>query len=155
MRTFRAICRPGRHREKKSQGSDRRGLSLLEVIISVAIFLGAMTAIMEVLAVGQRSEIAARLRSEAVLRCESKMGEIVSGVIEVGSSQGNRFEDDDTGKWEWSAQVADAGPPGLLEINVLVEHKPDGGEPNTAFTLVRFMRDPQLFLDVALEETEE
>jgi general secretion pathway protein I len=134
--------------------ASRRGLSLLEVILSVAIFLGAMTAIMQCLAVGQSSEVAARLQSEAVLRCEAKMGEILCGASEASSSQSNTFDDDETGNWEWTAQVSDAGTSGLLQVTVLVEHKPDGGEPNAAFSLVRFMRDPQLFLDAALQESQ-
>lgn len=138
-------------------GRDRQrsGLSLLEVIISVAIFLGALTAIMQGLAIGQRSELSARLQSEAVLRCEAKMGEIICGATEAASSQGNRFDDDEIGNWEWSVQIGDGGAQNLLEITVLVEHKPGGEEPNAAFSLVRFMRDPQLFLDAALQESEE
>lgn len=62
--------------------------------------------------------------------------------------------DDATGNWEWSAEVSDAGTTGLLQVTVLVEHRPGGEEPNAAFTLVRFMRDPQLFLDAALQESE-
>jgi hypothetical protein len=125
------------------------------VIISFAIFLGAMTAIMQGLSVGQQSELAARLQSEAVLRCEAKMGEILCGAVEANSSESNSFDDDDTGNWEWSATVSDGGAPGLLELTVLVEHKPGGDEPNAGFTLVRMMRDPQLFLDAALQESDE
>jgi general secretion pathway protein I len=132
----------------------RNGLSLLEVIISVAIFLGAMTAIMQGLSVGQRSELAARLQSEAVLRSEAKMGEILCGAEEPNSSEGNSFEDDETGNWEWSVNVKEGGAPGLLQVTVAVEHKPGGDEPNAGFTLVRLMRDPQLFLDAALQESE-
>jgi hypothetical protein len=40
-----------------------------------------------------------------------------------------------------------------LQITVLVEHKPGSEEPNAAFTLIRYMRDPQLFLDAALQES--
>lgn len=131
----------------------RAGLSLLEVLISVAIFLGAMTAIIFALNSGQRSEIAARLQSEAVLRCETVMGEIVSGVSEATSSDGNRFTDDEEGRWEWSAQVTDGGVTGLLQVTVVVEHKPNGDQPNASFSLVRYMRDPQIFLDAAMEQT--
>jgi len=127
--------------------------TLLEIIISVAIFLGGLAAIMQGLAIGQRSELSARLQSEAVLRCEAKMGEIICGATEPTSSQGNRFNDDEIGNWEWSSEVAEAGTAGLLQVTVLVEHKPGGEEPNAAFTLVRYMRDPQLFLDAALQES--
>lgn len=132
--------------------SNRQGLSLLEVIISVAIFLGALTTVMQGLTIGQRSELSARLQSEAVLRCEAKMGEIICGAIEANTSQGNTFDDDETGKWQWNAEVTDGGATGLLEVTVLVEHKPGGEDANAAFTLVRLMRDPQLFLDAALQE---
>lgn len=135
--------------------SIRHGLTLLEVIISVAIFLGGLTAIMQGLAMGQRSELSARLQSEAVLRCESKIGEIVCGAAEAKSSQGNRFDDDEIGNWEWNAEVAESATSGLLQVTVMVEHKPGGEEPNAAFTLVRYMRDPQMFLDAALQESGE
>jgi len=130
---------------------NRHGLSLLEVLLSVAIFLGAMTVIMFALNSGQRAELSARLQSEAVLRCEAVMGEIVSGVVEANSSQDNPFEDDETGNWKWNVDVAGTSGAGLLQVTVIVEHRPDGGEPNAAFSLIRYMRDPQLFLDAAVE----
>jgi len=129
----------------------RRGLSLLEVLVSVAIFLGALTAILFALGVGQRSELSARLQSEAVLRCEAVMAEFVSGVREADGSDGNPFEDDDTGNWTWTAQVESGPGADLLQVTVIVEHRPGGSEPNAAFSLVRYMRDPQLFLDAAIE----
>ena len=134
--------------------TNRSGLSLLEIIISVAIFMASLAAIMEGLQIGRRSELSARLQSEAVLRCETVMGEILSGVKEAASAQGNPFDDDETGNWEWTAEVTEAGTTGLLQVTILVEHRPGDEEPNAAFTLVRFMRDPQLFLDAALQESE-
>ena len=109
---------------------------------------------MQGLQIGRRSELSARLQSEAVLRSETVMGEILCGAKEASSAQGGSFDDDETGHWEWSAEVAEAGTTGLLQVTVLVEHRPGGEEPNAAFTLVRFMRDPQLFLDAALQESE-
>ncbi|MEY2725624.1 MAG: hypothetical protein RLZZ458_1491 [Planctomycetota bacterium] len=129
----------------------RRGLSLLEVIISTAIFLGALTAILFALNVGQRSELSARLQSEAVLRCEAVMAEIISGVRPAESSSGSPFEDDEIGNWQWSSQVESGPGADLLQVTVVVEHRPDGGEPNASFSLVRFLRDPQIFLDAAME----
>jgi len=132
-------------------GTSRRGLSLLEVLVSVAIFLGALTAILFALGIGQRSELSARLQSEAVLRCEAVMAEFISGVREADASDGNPFDDDDTGNWTWTAQVESGPGADLLQVTVLVEHRPGGSEPNAAFSLVRYMRDPQLFLDSAIE----
>ena len=144
----------GSHKAIAASVKNRRGLSLLEIIISVAIFMASLAAIMQGLQIGRRSELSARLQSEAVLRSETVMGEILCGVQEASSAQGNPFDDDETGNWEWSAEVTEAGTTGLLQETVLVEHRPGGEEPNAAFTLVRFMRDPQLFLDAALQESE-
>lgn len=83
----------------------RNGLSLLEVLISVAIFLGALTAIMQLLNTGRQSEVSARLKTEAVLRCEAKMGEIISGIEKAVSSAEGTFSDDEIGNWHWSTEV--------------------------------------------------
>ena len=133
----------------------RRGLSLLEVLISVAIFLGSLTAIMQVLNVGQRAEVNTRLRTEAVLRCESKMAEFVAGVEQAVSSQGNVFEDDEEGQWKWTADVGDSGTTGLLLVTIRVEHSTGTESPNVDFALARYLRDPQLFIDAALSESAE
>ena len=135
--------------------SSRGGMSLLEVLISVAIFLGALTAIMQVLNVGQRAEVATQLQTEAILKAESKMAEFVSGIEEATSSQGGSFEDDKTGSWKWDAEVTDSGTASLLMVTVKVEHMMSDREANAVFTLTRYMRDPQLFIDAALSESKE
>ncbi|MFN9717098.1 MAG: prepilin-type N-terminal cleavage/methylation domain-containing protein [Planctomycetota bacterium] len=132
----------------------RQGFSLLEIVLSVAIFMLGFAGVMAALEIGRQAEVGARLQSEAVLRCEAVMGEILSGVQEVSSATGNRFDDDETGNWQWSANVSDAGTTSLLQVTVIVEHIPGGGAPNASFSLVRYMRDPQIFLDAALEGTE-
>ncbi len=132
---------------------NRRGLTLLEVLVSVAIFLGSFTAIMQLLNTGQQAEVSARLQSEAVLRCDAKMAEIVAGVEKPVSSADSTFPDDEIGNWKWSANVTNGTATSLLKITVTVEHTPDGKNPNAAFTLTRYMRDPQLFIDAALAAT--
>lgn len=133
----------------------RRGLSLLEVLISVAIFLGALTAIMQLLNSGQQAEVSARLKTEAVLRCETKMAEIVCGIEKAVSTEEQKFPDDEIGNWQWSAEIGNGDATNLLKVTVTVEHLPDGKIPNAAFTLTRYMRDPQLFIDAALSEAGE
>ena len=135
--------------------SERRGLSLLEVLISVAIFLGALTAIMQLLNTGRESEVSARLKTEAVLRCEAKMAEIVCGIEKAESTSDGMFPDDEVGHWHWSVDLGSGSATSLLQITVTVEHLPDGKNPNAAFTLTRYMRDPQLFIDAALSEAGE
>jgi len=136
----------------RQRNSTRNGLTLLEVLISMAIFLGSLTAIMQLLNTGQQAEVSARLQSEAVLRCDSKMAEIVAGIEKAVSSADGTFLDDEIGSWNWSVDVTNGTATSLLKITVTVEHSPDGKNPNAAFTLTRYMRDPQLFIDAALSE---
>ena len=78
------------------------------------------------------------------------MAEIVAGIEEPVSSTDGTFEDDEIGSWKWSVEVTNGSATSLLKITVTVEHSPDGKNPNAAFTLTRYMRDPQLFIDAAL-----
>ena len=134
-------------RQKHARNPARRGLTLLEVILATAIFLGALTAILQLMSLGHDSRISAKLDAEAALRCESKMGRLVSGMDElVADSQ--PFEDNEN--WVWTTEINDGGATDLLLISVRVEHAATEQLPNSSFTLVRLMRDPQLFLDAAL-----
>lgn len=141
----------------------RSGLSLIEVIISVAVFLGSLTAILHLLSVGQRSEAMTRLQTEAVMRCEAKMAEVVSGVQELAAVNDELFDDSQaeiadefSGQWTWSLESADTGTADLLQVTVTTKYFTGGGSiPAAMFSLVRYMRDPQIFLDAALAAEEE
>ncbi|MBL8819452.1 MAG: prepilin-type N-terminal cleavage/methylation domain-containing protein [Planctomyces sp.] len=136
---------------------NRSGLTLLEVLISLAIFLSSLTGIMQLLAIGQRAELQARLQAEAVIRCESKMAEVIAGIEELKSGAGQPFLDEgnEEGFWQWKLEVADAGTTGLLQVTVIVDHQLSEDQINAGFTLTRYMRDPQIFIDAALSETSE
>ena len=109
----------------------------------------------QLLNTGRESEVSARLKTEAILRCEAKMAEIVAGIEQAVSATDETFPDDEIGHWHWSADVGSGSAISLLQITVIVEHLPDGKNPNAAFTLTRYMRDPQLFIDAALSEAGE
>ena len=125
----------------------RRGLTLLEVILATAIFLGALTAILQLMSLGHDSRISAKLDAEAALRCETRMGRLVAGMDEL-TADSQPFEDNEN--WIWTTEVNDGGATDLLLVSVRVEHAATEQLPNSSFTLVRLMRDPQLFLDAAL-----
>jgi type II secretory pathway pseudopilin PulG len=59
----------------------RRGMSLLEVFIALAIFIAALAVITQIISTGSRASTKAQLQSEATLRAESCMAEAIAGVI--------------------------------------------------------------------------
>lgn len=148
---YRSTAQTGRHslhRPPRHQGGlHRQGLSLLEILLSTAILVASLTAVMQVLNVGYSSRLSAVLDSEAILRCQSIMGEMVSGVRPLMSAGETAF--DDNSRWMWSATVSDQGNTSLLEVEVTVKHTIGGDRSNSSWSLKRYVRDPQIFLDAA------
>ena len=134
------------------RNADRSGITLLEVLLATAIFMGSLTAILQVMRVGHDSRLSAKLDSEAALRCESLLGELVAGITPLTSESNQPFADSEN--WRYSVTVEEGPGESLLLISVRVEHVIAEQLPNSTFTLVRLMRDPQLFLDAAMAAEE-
>lgn len=131
--------RPQRHRP---------GLTLFEIVLSLAILLMALSALSQLYSLGTRALVESRLQTQAVVRCESVLNEVIAGVYPMETMGAQPFEDDPS--WTWSLDVA-AGPHvDLLELQVIVTHTGGGPQTNLTYALNRFIRDPQLFVDAAL-----
>jgi len=131
----------------------RRGITLFEVVLALSIFMGAMAVIGQVLQNGSRAATQAQLSSDAAIRCERRMNEVLAGVLPLSSVQNAPFEDDPS--WQWTLNVADAGIPYLLETEMVVDHLDSSGNINNTFRLIRLMRDPQIYEDAAIIPEEE
>ncbi|MEQ9411380.1 MAG: hypothetical protein RIK87_26940 [Fuerstiella sp.] len=145
---------PLRREAGRSPGAHgrRSGLTLLEVLVSTAIFLGALTAILQIMRIGHDSRLSAKLDAEAALRCETVMSEVVSGIRQPTAVSNQVFEGEEN--WVYSIEVGDGGGTSLLLITVSVSHVIGEQLPNSGFQLTRLMRDPQLFLDAAMSAAE-
>jgi len=151
LRVSLSSSREDRHR---TAAQSRRGLSLFEVIVALAIFMGSIAAIGQLVATGVRGAVQARLQSQAVIRCESKMGEIVSGVLSLRSASANvPFPDDSS--WNWSVAVAPGPHDGLYIVEVTVAHPSGTVAGNQSYSLRRLILDPQLALDAYAKQQEE
>ena len=139
-----SAARPGR------PGASRAGISLFEVVLALSIFLGAIAALSQLTSNGMRTAISARLQTQAVLRCESKLAEIVAAIEPLEDVTDQPFQDDEN--WTWSLASA-AGPHGDL-LNVTVSVKFDGGnqQASTGYAISRLIRDPIVFEEAAAAE---
>ena len=154
-------CRaPGSRSQKSGQRACRAanaplraGLSLFEVIISLAIFMGAICSIGHLVSNGVRGAVQARLQSQAVLRAETRMGEIVAGVTSLHGALSGTFTDDPS----WTANVVvTSGPhPGLYVVEVTVAHASATAGGNQSYSLRRLVRDPQVALDAYIKQQED
>ena len=131
----------------------RTGITLYEVVVSLAILLVSLAALGELFATGSRAAAQSRLLSEATLRCQGKLSEVLGGVIPMAAVSNGAFEDAGS-DWVWSLDVA-AGPhPDVLALEVTVSHLDESGKPNATSALRRYARDPQVFLDAASLEAQ-
>lgn len=135
--------------------SARRGLTLLEVILSIGIFLAASTVLTQLLGTGTRAAVEGRRQSQLALLAESKMAEVVSGILEPDAVDGQGFDDPNIdASIRWGMIVEETGQGDLLQITIEVTHENAQREESSRFALTRLMRDPQAWLDAAMSEEE-
>ncbi len=118
----------------------RKGLSLLEVILSIAILGGAMVVIGQLFNLGYRSALQVRLRSDANLLCDSKMAELAAGVLPVSSTGNQQIPENPD--WNYSVDVQPSQQIGLLIATVTVEQNAEVSSVPVSMSIVRFLPDP-------------
>jgi Tfp pilus assembly protein PilV len=127
----------------------RSGLSLLEVILSVAILGVSMVLIGNLYHLGYRSALKARMISEANLMAGSTMAELAAGVLPIESSGDAAVPGNPN--WTYSVDIQSSLQPGLFMATVTVKRQGTIGQVPASVSIVRFIPDP----DYEPEEDEE
>ncbi len=97
---------------------ERPGLTLLEVILSLAIFLFSLVAIGHLMTVGAQRAADVRSQGRATQLAQSKLNEVLAGVLPLSGGEGNFDEDPD---YTWSVQCQQENIPNLWDVSVKVE----------------------------------
>ena len=134
---------------RRKRLSIRRGLTLFEVLLALVIFVGAFSAIGQLLNSGIRGALQSRHRLLAAQMCQSKLGELVCGAIPLKSSQ-EVYADDPA--WSSTVVVLPAPVSGLMLVQVTVQRTSKNQQAEVKFTLTRYVRDPQLYIAAGEEE---
>jgi len=117
----------------------RKGMSLLELIVSTAIFFLSLVAIYSLLDISQRSGIRARQRGQALRVCQARLAELTAGVLPLESGNGN---DEQAADYQWQISIenqADAGGT-LVKATVVAFH---ANEPrDSRVSLTQILLDP-------------
>jgi hypothetical protein len=101
--------------------------------------MGALAAIGQLIFTGARGAVAAKLTSQAVIRCETTMAEIQSGYMGLRSSTGVFPVDPN---WHWAVTVSSTQHSGMYLVEVKAEHQAPSKAGQVSFALRRFIRDP-------------
>jgi general secretion pathway protein I len=120
--------------------NQRRGLSLLEVILAIAILGGALATIGQLIRIGSRNAAAARDLTLAQIHCESTLNEVAAGAIPLAAASDVPL--DEYGEWLYTVESAPIDDGGLIELRVTVHQSPDAAARPVSYTLTRWMIDP-------------
>jgi Tfp pilus assembly protein PilV len=131
----------------------RRGISLLEVLVSLAIFMLSIVVISQMVDSAARSAVRSKHITQAGIYCEAKMAEIVIGTQPLSSTGFTSLENADAG-WQyaincepqtWSNVTSNnTSINGLNLVRVTVRF-----ENEVEHSLTRVVLDPQLRVPIA------
>lgn len=157
---------PSRRRSERPRvrQAGRKGFSLIEVVLALAILGGAMAVLGEAVRHSMENARVARDLTDAQLYCESKMAELQAGFLSTDSvtdmpiepmtdsTLESTSESTDTG-WSYSIQSESLGEEGLLLVYVSAYQNPDTVKKPVTFTMTRIILDESLLATDTTEES--
>jgi type II secretion system protein I len=128
------IARTAAHQQQRRL---RSGLSLLEVLIALAIFLFSLAAITQLIDIGNANALEISWLGKASLLAQSRLAEVMAGSIAL-SSQSEVTCDEDP-DWNWSIDAEPDNAPGLYRVKITVgRNRPDGTRFETVLNQMVF-----------------
>jgi len=121
-------------------GSSRPGLTLLEVIVALAIFLMALVAIGQLLTFASDRALDVQQRTQALLFAQRTLAEVQAGVLPLESREDVPCEKDENYKWSVLAEQGQV--PGLWNVSVRVVRE-RASHTRVEVVLSRMMLDPK------------
>lgn len=96
--------------------SARPGLSLLEVLLALAIFLMSIVAIGRLMDAGMDNAADAAARSTGIRLAQTKLAEVECGLLPVNSGSSGTIEEEPT--WEYTIESAQTEVPNVYTVTV-------------------------------------
>jgi general secretion pathway protein I len=125
---------------RRPRGCPRRGLSLLEVLVALTIFLFALVAIGRLIVIGMDQALEVQFQSEAVQIAQSRIVEVTIGAIALESQSDVPVEDS---PWVWSLDCeANDSVANLWNVRVRVSRRRPDGNMLDYCTLSQLVLDP-------------
>jgi prepilin-type N-terminal cleavage/methylation domain-containing protein len=119
----------------------RPGLSLLEVLIALAIFLVAMGVLGHMINLASDRALEVQQQGEAAQICQAKLAEVVAGAVELVAQPEAPLEEDPS--WTWSVEPESTEIPGLWRVHVRVRREQSAGNP-IEWVLSQMVLDPSM-----------
>jgi len=135
----------------------RGGFSLLELLLALAILGGSLAILSQIADTGIDAAREARDLAVARLICQAKLAEVMmqnTTPAAIIAAPVDPVDSASLTNFTYSVDIQPGALTGLLVLQVSVEAvNPNGGPPLASYSLVRWMIDPALGLELAeLEE---
>jgi hypothetical protein len=112
-------------------------------MLALAILGLSLATIGELMRIGSRNAEMARDVTTAQILCETKVSEILTGMLPPVATSASPIVDIGSGNdWLYTVETQQVGQEGLLSIRVVVEQNPDLVSRPVSFALVRWIIDP-------------
>jgi general secretion pathway protein I len=108
--------------ERAAFSCRRPGISLLEVLLALAIFLLALVAIGQLVDLGIDHALDSQAQATATRLAQSKLAEVEAGVIPLDGSSPSGTFDVET-EWSWNVSSTQANIPNLYTVTVQVSRQ--------------------------------
>jgi len=118
----------------------RGGFSLLEVLLAMAILLGAIIVLGELARTGRQNAAGARDWSQAEMIAESLVAEYATGSRAPEPTQEMLLEE--YPGWRYSAELETIDEPGLIALHLTVSQDLPEEKRPVRFELVQWIRQP-------------
>lgn len=104
----------------------RSGMSLIEVLVSLAIFLLSLAAIGSLVDSGSNKALSARYQNTGTRLAASKMAEVEAGVIAVSTGGSGDFSADGDEGWTWTVDSIASDVSNVYSVTVTVSKQFQG-----------------------------
>src|SRR5262245_43014791 len=98
----------------------RAGMSLLEVLVAMAVFLVCLTGIGRLVDAGTDRALEAKYNTVGTRLAQSKMAEVEAGVIRVADGGSGDFVEDGDDPWQWTVESTQTEVPNAFDVVVTV-----------------------------------
>ncbi|MSU80114.1 MAG: hypothetical protein EXS16_18735 [Gemmataceae bacterium] len=122
----------------------RRGLTLLEVVVAMAIFMISVLAIYQLLTFGRDRALDVQMQTRTSLRCQAKLAEVIVGAVPLQSTGGySGFDDEKDKDLQWLLTIDELGFDGARQIKVSVKAELPSGRTFETH-LAQIILDPEI-----------
>jgi prepilin-type N-terminal cleavage/methylation domain-containing protein len=138
------------------RNQQRRGFSLLEILLALAILGGSLAVLSQIAEIGTSAAREARDLSICRILCQAKLSEVLLDTSlgispqSIFNSSLESFDSASITSYAYSIEVQPSQLDGLLSLRVTVQAlESDDSTPIATFSLTRWVVDPTLGLEQA------